>query len=83
MFQLNDSSLFSLKTSGVIRNPELKDEIHCVALFVNAEHIKSFPEATKTHLLDVKRMCATKGNLGFKENSAYSLGGVNRITLSI
>jgi len=60
-FQFCDRSIFSLKTTGSIRNPRPKDEIHCVAIFVDAGQIAEMPEATKKHLLDVKDMCAAKG----------------------
>jgi len=51
----------SLKTPGFNKNPELKDEIHCVAVLVDANHVASLNDEMKKQLMDIIKLCGRKG----------------------
>ena len=61
MFQFSEGLPFSLKMPGSIRSPQLKDEIHCAAVLVDATHVTSLKDGIQKKLMKKINLCGRKG----------------------
>jgi len=64
VLQFSEGLPLLLKTPASIRNPQLKDEIHCVAILVDATHVNSICDEMKKQLMNIIQLCGRKGKRG-------------------
>lgn len=71
---------FESDTPGYIKNPDLKDKIHCVAFVIDGSTVDVMPDKVLKHMKDLQARMNHRGTLQVKWCWKPTLGQIKKFS---